>query len=61
MTSAVVEYKPGSYIVTKDGLRGYVVERKEGTNMYQIRLTSGYVLKHEHDIEIDKIMQDMFD
>jgi hypothetical protein len=53
------EFVPGEYIVTKDGHRGYIIERVADINMYQIRLTSGYTICSEQDIEHDSLMDDV--
>jgi hypothetical protein len=53
------EFVPGEYIVTKDGHRGYVIEKVADNNMYQIRLTSGYTIRSGQDIKHDSLMDDV--
>jgi hypothetical protein len=52
------EFVPGEYIVTKDGHRGYIIEKLGDMNMYQIRLSSGYTIRSGQDIEHDSLMGD---
>jgi hypothetical protein len=52
-------FDPGDYVITKEGLRGYVVDyydtKKE---FYTIRITSGYINKSVEDLEKDTIIED---
>jgi hypothetical protein len=49
----------GDYVVTKEGLRGYVVDCNDPKEkFYTIRLTSGYINKSVEDLEKDPIMED---
>jgi hypothetical protein len=51
-------FRPGDYIVTKEGLRGYVVDCYDPKEkFYTIRLTSGYINKSVEDLEKDPIME----
>lgn len=51
------KFKPGDYIVTKDGFRGYVVTPESfSENAYTIRLASGYAVYSGEDLEIDLLM-----
>ena len=53
------KFQPGDYIVTKEGLRGYIVDYPNPKEkIYTIRLTSGYVNKSIEDFEKDPIMED---
>jgi hypothetical protein len=53
------KFKPGDYIVTKEGLRGYIVDCSDPKEkFYTIRLTSGYINKSIEDLEKDPIMED---
>ena len=46
------EFKPGTYIVTAEGNRGYIIQRVPKTNMYEIRLASGYSVRSHKDLQI---------
>jgi hypothetical protein len=55
-------FNPKDYIVTKDGQRGYVVERLDYcVNAYQIRLASGLTIRAGEDLELDPLMADDLD
>lgn len=48
------DFRPGDYIITSEGVRGYIVDKAEGSkDMYDIRLTSGYIVRSRDDIELD--------
>lgn len=50
-------FNPADYIVTKEGHRGYVVERLDYcVNAYQIRLASGLTIRSGEDLELDMAM-----
>lgn len=46
-------FKPGDYIVTKDGSRGYVIGYGERVGLFEVRLASGYAVLDTNDIEKD--------
>jgi hypothetical protein len=53
------KFKPGDYIITREGFRGYVVDCYDPKKQfYTIRLTSGYINKPVEDLEKDLIMED---
>ncbi len=48
------DFKPGDYIITSEGVRGYIIDKADGCeDMYDIRLTSGYTVCSGDDIELD--------
>ncbi len=50
---------PGTYIVTRDGFRGYVVRECEGVSgMFEIRTAGGITVRHYSDLTIDPLMND---
>lgn len=49
-------FKPGDYIVTSCGFRGYVIKQIDKTSLYEIRLASGVTVRSSQDIEHDKLM-----
>ena len=52
------KFKPGSYIVTRDGFRGYIVKRLDYCNdMYEVRLPGGLTIRGGEEMEIDHIME----
>jgi len=52
------EFKPGNYIVTIDGFRGYIVKRLEYChNMYEVRLAGGLTVRGGEEMKIDHIME----
>jgi hypothetical protein len=53
------KFKPGTYIVTKEGHRGYIVELIKHTRLYQIRLASGCTVRSEQELEVDEISENI--
>lgn len=49
-------FNPGDYIKTKDGKRGYIVDRIDEQEAYQIRLVHGYDMRYQDELEIDPLM-----
>ena len=49
-------FKPGDYIVTRCGFRGYVIKKIEKTSLYEIRLASGVTVRSSQDMEHDTLM-----
>lgn len=49
--------KPATYIVTHDGIRGYIIEQTE-PHYYRIRWSGGTVVLHESCLTIDPLMED---
>jgi hypothetical protein len=49
-------FKIGEYIVTSCGFRGYVVQRIEGTSLYEIRLAGGITVRSAQELEHDDLM-----
>lgn len=48
------KFKPGDYVVTLDGKRGYIVDHHaQNSNYYSIRLTHGYIFKSDEELELD--------
>ena len=52
-----LKFNPGDYIVTSEGLRGYVIHQVDESNVYAVRLASGYKVVSESDLEKDLIME----
>ena len=52
-----LKFNPGDYIVTKEGLRGYIVQQIDESDNYAVRLVSGYTIVNENDLEKDLIME----
>ena len=52
-----LKFNPGDYIVTKEGLRGYIVQQIEESNTYTVRLVSGYTTINEEDLQKDHLME----
>ena len=53
----VSKFNPGDYIVTKQGLRGYVIHQIDETDTYAVRLASGYTTISESELEKDHLME----
>jgi hypothetical protein len=53
----VSKFNPGDYIVTSQGLRGYVIHQIDESNTYAVRLASGYTTISESDLEKDLVME----
>ena len=53
----VSKFQPGDYIVTSQGLRGYVIHQIDETNTYAVRLASGYTTMNEEDLKKDHLME----
>ena len=53
----VSKFNPGDYIVTSQGLRGYVIHQIDETNTYAVRLASGYTTMNEEDLKKDHLME----
>jgi len=50
----VKKFKPGDYVVTLDGKKGYIVDcHAQDSNYYSIRLTHGYIFKSIEELELD--------
>lgn len=53
-------FEPGDYIVTREGQKGYVVDRlsEPSTNsyVYQIRWTHGYGIQKSEDLKLDPLL-----
>ena len=54
----VSKFTPGDYIVTNQGLRGYVIHQIDETETYAVRLASGYTTISEEDLQKDHLMED---
>jgi len=51
------KFNPSDYIVTRDGFRGYVVDRlKPESEFYIVRTTSGCTVYNQCELEIDLMM-----
>lgn len=50
-------FAPGDYIVTSEGLRGYVIHQIDESDTYAVRLVSGYTIVNENDLEKDHLME----
>ena len=53
----VSTFNPGDYIVTSEGLRGYVIHQVDESDTYAVRLASGYKVVSESNLEKDLIME----
>ena len=53
----VSKFNPGDYIVTSQGLRGYVIHQIDESDTYAVRLASGYTTISEEDIQKDHLME----
>lgn len=52
------EFKPGQYIVTQEGLRGYVIEKLDYcADSYEVRLAGGYAIRAGKELQIDEIAE----
>ena len=53
----VSKFNPGDYIVTSEGLRGYVIHQIDESDTYAVRLASGYRTIKEEDLQKDHLME----
>lgn len=53
----VSKFNPGDYIVTSEGLRGYIIHQIDESDTYAIRLVSGYTTIQESELEKDHLME----
>ena len=53
----VSKFNPGDYIVTSQGLRGYVIHQIDESDTYAVRLASGYTTINESELEKDLVME----
>jgi hypothetical protein len=49
--------KPMTYIVTHDGIRGYIIRETE-PRFYEIRWSGGKCVMHESCLTIDPLMEE---
>jgi hypothetical protein len=53
------KFRPGDYIVTSDGFRGYVVRSLEYCqDSYEIRLVSGLTIRSGSELSLDPLQLD---
>ena len=53
----VSKFNPGDYVVTSEGLRGYIIHQIDESDTYAVRLVSGYTISNENDLEKDHLME----
>jgi hypothetical protein len=53
----VSKFSAGDYIVTSEGLRGYVIHQIDESDTYAVRLASGYRTIKEEDLQKDHLME----
>ena len=52
-------FQAGDYIVTRDGFRGYILQRLDyAPSLFEVRLASGVTVRSGEDLSFDPIMQD---
>jgi hypothetical protein len=53
----IEKFNPGDYIVTNEGLRGYIIHQVDESNTYAVRMVSGYTIVNEDDLKKDHLME----